>query len=545
MAMATLLDAPAPAPDATTAAPTNTTQQTTKPPAPTGSATSTASPVPIAPPPGPQTNASVAPSATASTATTDPVKPPPLSTTDPLAFAPKASTGSGTLNTGNTQSYVAGTPSASSPGALGYGAVPGSNGGLLDLGSGQFAPTPGADLSQGVNIGSGAGIYLPPDYSPFGMHVGDVTSAGKITGWNQYGNPIYDSSVTNAQNPDPWSAHGQTGSAYFNDPTAYQAPSGAQGATPTGQQTLEMALRGTSADPTSPLANRSASVGATAPASDPFTALGDEHLAGSSPALPTSPASDVGAGGQVPSTGFSQIANTATGTNGAQTGSAYGNAGMGVNLTPTTVDNALTNSTISPGAATDRFGIARQQLQDTIKNVLDPQFATDEKALNRYNFGAGRGVSGDARTSQGNLELARQNQINQLTSNFLNPALTGSIEDAYRNIGIAQQQQGFQNSQQQQNISNMLAQLAIGSQGDPTAILQWLSGQNANMASGANAAASGLQGSGQNVTNQQTLTQNLNNALNIPKPPVNPLENNPINVTLPTLQPPDYSGLTL
>ena len=143
---------------------------------------------------------------------------------------------------------------------------------------------------------------------------------------------------------------------------------------------------------------------------------------------------------------------------------------MGVNLTPTTVENALTNYTISPGPETDRFAIARQQLQDTIKNVLDPQFAEDQRKLNRYNFGAGRGVSGAARTSQGDLLASRDRDINQLTSGFLNPALTGSIEDAYRNIGIAQQQQGFQRGQQGDVFNQGMAQWNAGNMGDLTQI---------------------------------------------------------------------------
>lgn len=149
---------------------------------------------------------------------------------------------------------------------------------------------------------------------------------------------------------------------------------------------------------------------------------------------------------------------------------AAGSSGHGVSLTPTTIDNALTNYTISPDNTVDRVKLAQDALSSTIQNILDPQFQANERDANRFAFGAGRGVSGIARTSQGDIESDYNRQKTNLTDTLLNSAVNGSIDDLYRNIGIAQQQQGFQAGQQRTAFDEALQQLMLGSQGDPSNI---------------------------------------------------------------------------
>jgi hypothetical protein len=116
-------------------------------------------------------------------------------------------------------------------------------------------------------------------------------------------------------------------------------------------------------------------------------------------------------------------------------------------LTPTTPDNALSNSTITPGPGTDRFKIAQDRYNASVA-ASNPQYEADLRDATRMAAATGTIGSGSLNTSLGNIENTRQNTLAAQQSGFLNDALTGSIEDAYRNIGIAQQQQGVQIGQQ-------------------------------------------------------------------------------------------------
>jgi hypothetical protein len=143
--------------------------------------------------------------------------------------------------------------------------------------------------------------------------------------------------------------------------------------------------------------------------------------------------------------------SSATGTTGATSGTSQpipttgGSASY--SLTPTTPDNALSNSTITPGAGTDRFAIAQQQYNDW-QAQTDPQFQAAER--DRLRYAAANGAVGQGATATSINDIAAQREADMRTKRdtFLNDALTGSIEDAYRNIGIAQQQQGVQIGQQ-------------------------------------------------------------------------------------------------
>lgn len=183
-----------------------------------------------------------------------------------------------------------------------------------------------------------------------------------------------------------------------------------------------------------------------------------------------------------------------------------------VSLAPTDPNNPLTAQTISAGPTADRFGIANNQLQNTIQNILNPQFAADQRTLAQNAAARGQVGSGMFRTSLGNLDLARQQDLDSTASNFLNNALTGSINDAYQNVGIAQQQQGFQNQQQQEAFGNSLQQLLAGSEGDPASLQLALSQLYGGQAASAGQAAASAAGA---KTAQNASSGQLNQILGI------------------------------
>lgn len=404
-----------------------------------------------------------------------PTAPLPLSTSDPLAYQPQGSTPytnptTGQTFVGGTQTVDPTTGQVTNPGALGYGYVPGSGNGLIDLGGGNAAPTVSGQSAMTILPPT-----LPPDYSPMGMHIGDVTAAGRITGWNELGGPIYDKSVTNAAAPDPF-AHTWDGlqagdlaaQGFSNDP--FNTPGHTiAGQTPTAQEMIDL------------FRSRLTSAGSAAngtPTQSPLTA-------------PTGPATGTpssGVGSSLPMAG-------APGVPASNPGAPLTppSAGAGVGLSQVTPDNALTNFLISPNNTVDRVKLAQDSLKSTIDNILNPQFQADLQDTNRFSFGAGRGVSGLNRTRLGNVQSDYERQKANLSNTLLNNATNGSIEDLYRNIGIAQQQQGFQAGQQgtafgqnlalqslsdqekQQAFGQALQQLLAGSQGDPSQIALVLS----------------------------------------------------------------------
>lgn len=226
-------------------------------------------------------------------------------------------------------------------------------------------------------------------------------------------------------------------------------------------------------------------------------------------APPVGPASDVGAGGQQPpnpsTVGGVYTPDPIEQAIGAASANST-NPGAST-LTPVTPDTALTNFRISAGPQTDRVKTFQDATNSTIKNVIDPAYDASARDLNRYNFGAGRGISGAARTSQGDLANQREQRIADLSAQGLANATTGSIDDAYRNIGIDMDEQKFQAGQQQtgfnqnlalQELSNAqtqaefdraLQKLIVGSQGDPAAMEAWIAsiygGQSAQSAEAA------------------------------------------------------------
>lgn len=124
--------------------------------------------------------------------------------------------------------------------------------------------------------------------------------------------------------------------------------------------------------------------------------------------------------------------------------------------TPLSSTNNLMSSTITPGAGTDRYGIAQQQLSN-YNQATDPLYQQSLREATSQAAGAGQLGSGQLRTSIGDLANARQNDLQTQGNTFLTNALNGSIQDAYNNIGIAQQQQGYQSGLQNQTYNQGLA----------------------------------------------------------------------------------------
>lgn len=172
-----------------------------------------------------------------------------------------------------------------------------------------------------------------------------------------------------------------------------------------------------------------------------------------------------------------------------------------VSLSPTNPETALTTQTIGVGPTADRFKIAEDRY-----NAGQPAYEAALRTAQQHAFGAGRGVSGALRTSLGDAASAREGQ----RVGFLSDALQGSIDDAYKNVGIAQQQQGFQKGQQDtafgQDIATKqlnesltsgafqraLQQLTAGNANSPDQVALILSQIFGNQASGAGNAASSL-----------------------------------------------------
>lgn len=99
--------------------------------------------------------------------------------------------------------------------------------------------------------------------------------------------------------------------------------------------------------------------------------------------------------------------------------------------------------TIQPGPGVDRLALAESNFNN-FAEASDPYYQKTLRDANSSAAGAGRLGSGMLRTSLGDAANLRNLQLDTAKQGYLNDATNGSIEDQYRNIGIAQQQQGFQ-----------------------------------------------------------------------------------------------------
>lgn len=199
----------------------------------------------------------------------------------------------------------------------------------------------------------------------------------------------------------------------------------------------------------------------------------------------------------------------------------------GPNLIDSTGAGDYTGKTIQPGAGVDRFGIAQSRFDDAAK-ASDPAYQKTLRDATSQAAGAGRLGSGMLRTSLGDAANLRNTQLDSLRSGFLNDALTGSIDDSYKDIGIAQQQQGFQKSQQDtafdqevraQQLDEALRNgdftryyelLNAGNAGNPSDAALTLSNSYGNQASSAAQGASNLVGGAINANSQAQILAGQN-----------------------------------
>lgn len=179
----------------------------------------------------------------------------------------------------------------------------------------------------------------------------------------------------------------------------------------------------------------------------------------------------------------------------------------GVNTTQTNPADDLRGKTITPGPMADRNAIA-QTYENNWNNATAPQFQADLRGATSQAAGAGQLGSGQLRTSLGNLAYNRDVNRNAQEGNFMNQALEGSIGDAYRNVGIAQQQQQFQSGLQDQTFRQGLNALQVGNSGNPADAQFALSSLYGNQANSGYAGIPNTLNSGSqaNQTNQQTQT---------------------------------------
>lgn len=134
-----------------------------------------------------------------------------------------------------------------------------------------------------------------------------------------------------------------------------------------------------------------------------------------------------------------------------------------VSLTPTNPNNPLTGQTIQPGQLADRFALANQKFDQFVQST-DPAYQHALRQANRMGAAGGQLGSGELRTDFGNLGAARANALDVQRQGVFTDALGGSIDDAWKAIGLAERQQGFQNTQQQQAFENELRRLGFDDQ---------------------------------------------------------------------------------
>lgn len=206
----------------------------------------------------------------------------------------------------------------------------------------------------------------------------------------------------------------------------------------------------------------------------------------------------------------------------APTTAANGVLGSSVATTPTDPNNPLTASTISRAPGTDRFKTALDQWNQWNAST-NPAYEASLRDANRMAAAGGAIGSGQLQTSIGDLAANRALAQDTQRNTYLDKALEDSIGDAFKDVGIAQQQQGFQKGQEDtaftegvtltqldDTLTNSafgrsLQQLLVGSQGNPSDIqlaLSQIFGSQASAASDAlarmvsNAAANGGGSSG-------------------------------------------------
>lgn len=191
------------------------------------------------------------------------------------------------------------------------------------------------------------------------------------------------------------------------------------------------------------------------------------------------------------------------------TGTASPYASVSANTPGSNTD--YTNKTITPGAGVDRLALAKSNFEN-FRDSTEPEYQAVLREAGQSGAAAGQVGSGMLRGRLGDIGLSHARDLQHAQTGFLNDATNGSIEDNYRNIGIAQQQQGFQQGQQesafgqgitQQQIEELLrsgqfgrsaTMLGLGNQGNPSDIALQLAGIYGKQSGDAGQAAGSLLG---------------------------------------------------
>lgn len=158
----------------------------------------------------------------------------------------------------------------------------------------------------------------------------------------------------------------------------------------------------------------------------------------------------------------------------------------------------------------NRVSIANSDLQNWQQQQA-PIYQENLRNATQQAAGAGQLGSGQLRTSLGDLAYNQNQATNAAMGNFTQNALTGSIGDAYNNVGIAQQQQQFQAGLQNQGFNQGLQSLIAGEGGNPSSTQLGLSGiYGQQAAAGQQGVGNIIQGATQNNNNQAYQQQILN-----------------------------------
>lgn len=168
-----------------------------------------------------------------------------------------------------------------------------------------------------------------------------------------------------------------------------------------------------------------------------------------------------------------------------------------------------TDKTITPGAGVDRVKLANDVFESSAK-ASDPYYQKALRDATSAAAGNGQLGSGQLRTSLGDEASNRALQLDTLRSGLMHDATSGSIEDQYKNLDIARQQQGFQAGRQdtaftqgtQQaaleealrsgDFSRAAQMLALGNAGNPSDTALQLANSYGNQAGAAGSAAGNL-----------------------------------------------------
>ena len=174
-----------------------------------------------------------------------------------------------------------------------------------------------------------------------------------------------------------------------------------------------------------------------------------------------------------------------------------------VSLTPTNPENPLTAQTITPGQGADRFALAQQKYDQFVQST-DPSYQAALRDAKRAGAAAGGLGSGQLRTSIGDLAGQRANAMDVQRQGVFTDASGGSIDDAWKSIGLSERQQGFQNTQQQQAFENELRRVGFSEDMINSAfnrgLQSWQAGQAGGTGSGTmQSGASNYAGQGQDA----------------------------------------------